>query len=469
MALGGLAEADFAHPRDRVAGSRPRVGAPLLVGDGPYCAPELVLGSRDFGPEVDIWALGCVAGETLIGSRLFPRTLASVDGGPAENKSFLAAHFALFGPPRTEAARAWMESLPYTQQLYGAGGLPRTRPPAWPPRRLSLVPERVASLLQDTLQLDPQARPPAASALRHPALQPVALTPIVALVKGKIGLGTIIGGFMEESVLDYLQNDPIWPELVRECEATNWGKRACCISKEEGAKNMKREFVGHIDADRPPVCLNLNGDADIELIRPRRVCQFAKALRRVNKKWLRMLTERIRVEIRQHGLPREYLEANGLVFTDEDMADNALVYASVQLLRVAAREDGWRTDGGCSLLHISATIFGERSVSVSLEAQGCISMPQRPGALYLGNLVALNHNVVHHESSPGCLGEDRPGEPIRITVMLRSDVFRAARARKRNATPGPRELFRLVNGATAKHLAEEGFQLPTLADVLSES
>ena len=262
---------------------------------------------------------------------------------------------------------------------------------------------------------------------------------------------------------------PVWPELVRESAATAWGKRARCISKEEGAKNMKREFVGYIDEDKPPVCLRLNGDKDIELIKPRRVCQFAKALRRVNKAWLQKLTEHIRVEIRKHGLPQEYLETNGTVFEEEDMADNALVYASVQLLRVAAREDGWHTDGGCSLLHISATVFGSRSVSVSLEEHGCISMAQRPGAVYLGNLVALNHNVVHHESSPGCLGEDGPGEPIRITVMLRSDVFRLARARTRNAKPGPRELFRLVNGATAKHLAEEVFQLPTLADVLSES
>ena len=121
------------------------------------------------------------------------------------------------------------------------------------------------------------------------------------------------------------------------------------------------------------------------------------------------------------------------------------------------------------MLHLSVTVFGSRLLSVSLEEQARISMAQRPGSIYLGNLCALNHDVAHHERSPGCLGEDGPGEPIQITVMLRSDVFRAARARKKNTTPGPRELFRLANGATAKHLAVEVFQLPTLADVLSES
>ena len=469
VVLADLADADFANPRDRVAASPE--GVPLLVGDGPYAPPELHLGRQDFGAEVDIWALGCVAGETLIGSRLFPPTLASVEGARTGQiaKSFLAAHFALLGAPQTEAVRAWMEALPYTQRLYGTRGLPRTRPVAWPPKPLNLVPERVAAFLQDTLQLDPRARPPAASALRHRALQPATLTPVVAMAKGKVGTGTIVSGFMDESVLEYLQNDPVWPELVGECVATCWGKRAHSISKAEGAKSMKRELVGYIDEDRPPACLYLNSDKNIQCIQPRRVCQFAKALRRVNKAWLQKLTAHIRVEIRKHGLPEEYLETNGTVFEEEDMADNALVYASVQLMRVAAREDGWHTDGGCSLLHISATVFGSRSVSVALEPEGCISMAQRPGSIYLGNLCALNHNVVHHERSPGCYGEGGPGEPIQIAVMLRSDVFRAARARKLNATPGPRELFRLVNGATAKHLAEEVFQLPTLADVLSES
>ena len=206
VVLAGLAAADCANPRDRL-GSCP-AGVPLPVGDAPYLPPELHLGRLDFGAEVDIWALGCVAGETLIGSRLFPRTLASVDGGPAENKSFLAAHFAFLGAPKTEALRAWMDASPYTRRLYGARGLPRTRPPAWPPKPLTRVPERVAAFLQEALQLEPSARPTAVSALRHRALQPAVLTPIVSMAKGKVGSGTIVGGFMDESVLEYLQNDP---------------------------------------------------------------------------------------------------------------------------------------------------------------------------------------------------------------------------------------------------------------------
>ena len=39
----------------------------------------------------------------------------------------------------------------------------------------------------------------------------------------------------------------------------------------------------------------------------------------------------------------------------EDFADNAFVYASVQLMKIGGREDGWHTDGGASLLHAAVT------------------------------------------------------------------------------------------------------------------
>ena len=139
-----------------------------------------------------------------------------------------------------------------------------------------------------------------------------------------------------------------------------------------------------------------------------------------------------------------------------------------RLSKFGEREDGWHTDGGCSLLHASLAIFGERSVSVNLQEQGCISLPQRPGSFYLGNLVALSHNVVHGAHAPGSFGEGPEAEQVRIAVMLRSDVFRAARARIINATPGPSEFLRIVNGVTANHVADVS-QLPDLSAVVAEA
>ena len=96
------------------------------------------------------------------------------------------------------------------------------------------------------------------------------------------------------------------------------------------------------------------------------------------------------------------------VFMDEDFADNAFVYASVQLLKIGEREDGWHTDGGASLLHAGLTVFGSRTLLVNRGGAGCISLPQRPGSFYVGNLCALEHNVAHGEHAAGSYGEGPP-------------------------------------------------------------
>ena len=47
----------------------------------------------------------------------------------------------------------------------------------------------------------------------------------------------------------------------------------------------------------------------------------------------------------------------------EDFADNAFVYATVQLMKIGEREDGWHTDGGASLLHAAVTVFWKPHVA----------------------------------------------------------------------------------------------------------
>ena len=84
---------------------------------------------------------------------------------------------------------------------------------------------------------------------------------------------------------------------------------------------------------------------------------------------------------------------------------------------------------------------------------GCISLEQRPGSFYVGNLCALEHNVVHGATAPGSWGDGPPESQVQIMIMLRSGLFRETRARKINACPGPHELFRIVNVEAARHLA----------------
>ena len=245
VVLASLGEADLADPRER--GTTRQTGTPLLVGDGPYAAPELLLGSQDFGTEVDVWSVGCVAAELLTASRLFPRRLSATVSDEAEARCFLQGHFSFLGAPeKNSKVWDWMVRLPYVERLYGEEGLPAMLPPVWPPRCFSSVPVRAAALLRGFVHLDPEARPQAESVLRHPAFQPSALRPIVAMAKGKLGLGTIVGGSLDTSVLDYVQKDPVWEKLVAECLQTKFAPKGRCISKQEGAKLMKREFVGYV-------------------------------------------------------------------------------------------------------------------------------------------------------------------------------------------------------------------------------
>jgi hypothetical protein len=232
---------------------------------------------------------------------------------------------------------------------------------------------------------------------------------------------------------------------------------------------MKREFVGYIDANSFPKCLSLNSDKNLRVIEAERLVYFVKAFRRRNKAWLHQLTARVRAEILRQNLPSAFLLSNGRVFLDEDFADNAFVYASVQVLKIGAREDGWHTDGGASLLHASLTLFASRSVQVKLEEGVCISLSQRPGTFYTGNLCAMEHNVKHGDQAEGSYGKGPQSQQVQIAVMLRSDFFRNARARKINSTPGHSELYRIVNTETAKQLAQQPLYLPDLAAVIAES
>ena len=54
-------------------------------------------------------------------------------------------------------------------------------------------------------------------------------------------------------------------------------------------------------------------------------------------------------------------------------------------------------------------------------------------------------------------------EAVRIAVMLRSNVFAAARARTMNGQPSPAEVYNVVNAAVAEHLAKECLRLPTFS------
>ena len=196
----------------------------------------------------------------------------------------------------------------------------------------------------------------------------------MAAKNGKHGLGSIASGDLQTELLDYIQNDPGWLGMRAEAKRTHFAP-SLCMSGKEGALGLKAEFPGYVDAKWPPKCLSLNSDKDLQPIPPRRLRQFGMAVRRRARPWLNQLSQRIRDAVKARKLPARAM-ANGEVFVDEELADNALVDSSVQILKVGAREDGWHTDGEASLLHAGLTIFGNRflDVDVGEGRESCISL-----------------------------------------------------------------------------------------------
>ncbi|PYH77928.1 serine/threonine-protein kinase ppk23 [Aspergillus uvarum CBS 121591] len=128
-----------------------------------YRAPELLLGADKYGPEIDLWSIGCIFGE-LLGKEPLLQGKNEVDQ--------VSKIFALTGPPTTQT---WPEfrSLPNAKSLRlpssasapGSGG---ANPPLLPRGKFPYLTNEGLRLLSSLLALNPNARPSAKQCLAHP-------------------------------------------------------------------------------------------------------------------------------------------------------------------------------------------------------------------------------------------------------------------------------------------------------------
>ena len=123
-------------------------------------------------------------------------------------------------------------------------------------------------------------------------------------------------------------------------------------------------------------------------------------------------------------------------------------------------EDAKRTEHDCDATprhsHHVRTLGGRRllemeDLSAASALERAASAPgeflQTPGSFYIGNMCAIRHNVKHYgpEAQAGLFkstarDEKSPDGHV-IAVVIRSNFFREARGLKKDATPGPAELF----------------------------
>ncbi|EEH45249.1 CMGC/CDK protein kinase [Paracoccidioides brasiliensis Pb18] len=129
-----------------------------------YRSPELLLGADKYGPEIDMWSIGCIFGELLTKEPLFQ--------GKNEVDQ-LSKIFALTGPPTTQTWPSF-RSLPNAKSLR----LPVNAPPSTattdacvPLLTRSKFPYLTTAgltLLSHLLALNPTSRPDASTCLSHP-------------------------------------------------------------------------------------------------------------------------------------------------------------------------------------------------------------------------------------------------------------------------------------------------------------
>ncbi len=118
-----------------------------------YRPPDMLLGSLRFGPDLDLWSLGCVAAELFLREPLFqPRRTTN------KERLILDTHFEILGTPAMDSSTyAWMKSLPFFAKLYAARR-PTTYPYQWPPTRLRGCQAQLADFVRQALQWHLQER-----------------------------------------------------------------------------------------------------------------------------------------------------------------------------------------------------------------------------------------------------------------------------------------------------------------------
>jgi len=117
-----------------------------------YRAPDVLMGSRKYSTQIDIWSAGCIFAEMATGRPLFPGS------GTSDQ---LIRIFKIMGTPNEE-------SWPTISEL------PEYKPdfPVYPAQNLSNIvhglDEKGMNLLQRMLQFDPNLRISAQAAMKHP-------------------------------------------------------------------------------------------------------------------------------------------------------------------------------------------------------------------------------------------------------------------------------------------------------------
>eukprot|EP01105_Mastigella_eilhardi_P016919 TRINITY_DN3880_c0_g1_i1.p1 TRINITY_DN3880_c0_g1~~TRINITY_DN3880_c0_g1_i1.p1 ORF type:complete len:511 (-),score=150.12 TRINITY_DN3880_c0_g1_i1:28-1560(-) len=132
-----------------------------------YRAPELIFGSTTYTTAIDVWSMGCVFAELLLGQPLFPGS-SSVDE--------LVEIIKVLGTPSYEQIQAMNKNYP-------AYSFPDIKPHPWN-KILKNATHDAIDLVSHMLQYAPAKRPTALEACAHPFFDELRNTPNLVMPNG---------------------------------------------------------------------------------------------------------------------------------------------------------------------------------------------------------------------------------------------------------------------------------------------
>ena len=98
----------------------------------------------------------------------------------------------------------------------------------------------------------------------------------------------------------------------------------------------------------------------------------------------------------------------------------------------------------------------------------CDSLTLGPGNVYIGNLCAVSHQIVHDEEKHGRAEHlIANGDTLKVTIMLRTSLFSYCRSRRMNGVPAPKVVYDRCNAVVAKHLRDSELLLPSYPECLA--
>ena len=121
-----------------------------------YRAPELLLGQRNYGPEIDIWSIGCVFCELLTGVILFKEN--------NKEKDQINKIFSICGTP-DEKKWPGVTKLPYWKEFSQKTNYKNSLREHF--KDSQIIDDTTFDLIQKLLQLNPKERITAEEALNH--------------------------------------------------------------------------------------------------------------------------------------------------------------------------------------------------------------------------------------------------------------------------------------------------------------